>query len=174
MPPSENKDVEEETGGKEWTSKRFFNTHAFRSMAVLGTLAVAGYSSSSKSSTSSVSSSSSLVLSSKMGATVHVLSFATWFGTNFYTTFVLGITMFNNLPRKTFGTLQSKLFPKYFMLCSSTLVLQVSTVCSCVLSRCHQVFLRLRVLEKLAGCLNRNDCCYCIFFCCTDLTTYKL
>jgi ABC-type spermidine/putrescine transport system permease subunit II len=59
------------------------------------------------------------------GAVLHTLSFATWFGSVAYTTFVLGITMFKNLPRQTFGKLQAKLFPKYFFLGSVCLVLQV-------------------------------------------------
>ena len=42
---------------------------------------------------------------------LHITAFGTWFGTIAYTTFVAGITMFRNLPRQTFGKLQSKLFP---------------------------------------------------------------
>ena len=45
-----------------------------------------------------------------------------------YTTFVLGITMFKNLPRQTFGKLQAKLFPKYFLLSTITIMLQVSVL----------------------------------------------
>lgn len=60
-------------------------------------------------------------------ASLHVLAFGTWFGTVAYTTFVAGITMFRNLPRRTFGQLQAKLFPKYFALSSIALVLQVCT-----------------------------------------------
>ena len=36
--------------------------------------------------------------------------------------------MFKNLPRQTFGKLQSKLFPKYFSLCSLTIMLQIVTL----------------------------------------------
>ena len=58
-------------------------------------------------------------------ASVHLLSFSIWFGTVVYTTFVAGITMFKNLPRRVFGTLQSKLFPLYFRLCSGMIGVQV-------------------------------------------------
>jgi len=34
-------------------------------------------------------------------AILHLLSFATNFGCNFYTTFILGLAMFKNLPRRT-------------------------------------------------------------------------
>lgn len=47
---------------------------------------------------------------------VHMLAFGSWFGTLVWTSFVLGIVAFKNLPRQTFGKLQSKLFPKYFAL----------------------------------------------------------
>lgn len=108
--------VEEGTvSNKEWTTKRLHNTQAFRSATILGALLIAGVS--SKSPFASLPNTSAAIL--------HTLSFATWFGTVAYTTFVAGITMFKNLPRKTFGKLQSKLFPKYFSLCSVTLILQV-------------------------------------------------
>lgn len=45
---------------------------------------------------------------------VHMLANATWLGSVVWTTFIAGITMFKNLPRQTFGRLQSKLFPLYF------------------------------------------------------------
>mmetsp|Transcript_13459 Transcript_13459/g.27692 ORF Transcript_13459/g.27692 Transcript_13459/m.27692 type:complete len:219 (+) Transcript_13459:264-920(+) len=67
-----------------------------------------------------------LIIPPKTAATVHLLSFATWFGTVVYTTFVAGITMFKNLPRRTFGTLQSKLFPLYFQLCTAMIGVQAS------------------------------------------------
>ncbi|CAM9945655.1 unnamed protein product, partial [Phaeothamnion confervicola] len=47
---------------------------------------------------------------------LHVLAFAVWIGSSFWTTFFAGITMFRNLPRQTFGRLQSKLFPQFFAL----------------------------------------------------------
>lgn len=97
----------------EWTKKRIWNTATFRSAAIL--LALAGLTSSSS-------------LPAHAAATVHLLAFATWFGSVAYTTFIAGITMFKNLPRQTFGKLQGKLFPKYFMLGSVTLILQLVTL----------------------------------------------
>ena len=98
-----------------WTKPRLHNNPMVRSAVLLGALAATG-------------------LSAPFGklpytalASIHLLSFATWFGTVFYTTCIAGLTMFKNLPRQTFGKLQSKLFPKYFSLCSLTIVLQVST-----------------------------------------------
>lgn len=102
--------------GEEWTKPRLHNTATFRSLAILGALTAAG-----------VSSKSPLaMLSVQTKAALHLFSYATWFGTMVYTTFVLGITMFKNLPRTTFGKLQAKLFPKYFALSSIAIVLQVS------------------------------------------------
>lgn len=39
-------------------------------------------------------------------AFVHLLAYGLWMGTNVWTTFFAGITMFKNLPRQTFGRLQ--------------------------------------------------------------------
>ena len=99
-----------------WTEPRMHNTRAFRSLALLGALAAAGLSSNSP---------LTKVLSAQSLAALHLFSYSTWFGTMVYTTFILGITMFKNLPRKTFGTLQAKIFPKYFALSSIAIVLQV-------------------------------------------------
>jgi Domain of unknown function (DUF4149) len=112
-----------ENDKEEWTKKRLHNTAAFRSAALLLALAAAGRASSSTVAAPVVS-----LLPATMAASIHVLSFATWFGTVAYTTFVAGITMFQNLPRQTFGRLQAKLFPKYFSLCSVAIVLQLVTL----------------------------------------------
>ena len=106
----------EESG--EWTEKKLHNTPLFRSGSILAALGLAGY----------VSGSPLAALPSKTAATVHLLAFGTWFGSVVYTTFIAGITMFKNLPRKTFGRLQSKLFPKYFMLGATTILLQLITL----------------------------------------------
>jgi Domain of unknown function (DUF4149) len=98
-----------------WITPRLHNTAAFRSLALLGAITAAGWSSQSP----------LALLSAQATAALHLFSFATWFGTMVYTTFVLGITMFKNLPRQTFGKLQAKLFPMYFALSSVTIVLQV-------------------------------------------------
>lgn len=102
-----------DTPPEPWTKPRLHNNPLVRSAIVLSALALAG-----------LSSPFSKLPSATLG-TVHLLSFATWFGTVFYTTFIAGLTMFKALPRQTFGKLQSKLFPKYFGLCSVTIVLQV-------------------------------------------------
>lgn len=101
-----------------WTPQMIHNSMAFRIAAVVGVGAMV-----SQNSASSV-----LFLSLKTSALIHLFSFATWFGTVMYTTFVLGMTMYKNLPRRTFGTLQSKLFPKFFALCSLTIALQLLTL----------------------------------------------
>ena len=71
----------------EWTKARIWNTKVFRSAAILAALGAAGY----------VSGSPLASLPGKTAATIHLLSFGTWFGTVFYTTFIAGITMFKNL-----------------------------------------------------------------------------
>ncbi len=40
-----------------------------------------------------------------------------------------GITMFKNLPRQTFGKLQSKLFPLYFILSTGMTAVLLGTLC---------------------------------------------
>ena len=99
-----------------WTKPRLHNNPLVRSAVVLSALMLAGRSAPFSK------------LNSTLAGSVHLLSFATWFGTVFYTTFIAGITMFKALPRQTFGKLQSKLFPKYFSLCSLSIVLQVSSL----------------------------------------------
>lgn len=105
------------------------NSNFFRAISVLYALLFAVYTTSkSSAATTNVLSKlgKHLVVSSKAAAAVHMLSFGTWFGTVVYTTFVTGITMFKNLPRRTFGKLQSKLFPLYFQTCTGMLALQVN------------------------------------------------
>lgn len=62
--------------------------------------------------------------------TVHLFLFACFYGCTVWVTFVAGIVMFKNLPRHTFGNLQSKLFPRYFQFCGaavgSCLLLEVA------------------------------------------------
>lgn len=100
----------------EWTKKRIHNTNWFRSGAMLLAVGLMGASQASP----------LAKLSAQAAAVLHLFAFSTWFGTNVYTTFVVGIVAFKNLPRQTFGKLQAKLFPKYFALGSICLVLQVS------------------------------------------------
>ncbi|KAG0554511.1 hypothetical protein M758_12G100600 [Ceratodon purpureus] len=61
---------------------------------------------------------------------VHLLSFATAFGTSLWASFIGGIIMFKNLPRHQFGNLQAKMFPAYFkllMVCCSFCVSAMAT-----------------------------------------------
>jgi hypothetical protein len=53
-------------------------------------------------------------LTAKLLGFVHMMAFGFWFGTLAWTSTIFGIVAFRNLPRQTFGKLQSKLFPKYF------------------------------------------------------------
>ncbi len=107
------------------------NSPIFRAIAVLYALIFAIYQGSNSSSAAANGTlqkiSKYFILPPSAAATVHLLSFATWFGTVVYTTFVAGITMFKNLPRRIFGTLQSKLFPLYFQLGTIMIGLQVSS-----------------------------------------------
>lgn len=112
------------------------NSPFFRSLAILYALLFAIYQGSAAGTTTGALQKigNRLVLPPNAAATVHLLSFATWFGTVVYTTFISGITMFKNLPRRVFGKIQSKLFPLYFQLCSVMIGVQVrccSELCAC-------------------------------------------
>jgi hypothetical protein len=65
---------------------------------------------------------------------VHLLSFMSWFGCSMWVSFVAGIVMFRNLPRHTFGRLQSKLFPAYFTFSAILLVLSITSASALSLS----------------------------------------
>ncbi|XP_022786364.1 transmembrane protein 205-like [Stylophora pistillata] len=56
---------------------------------------------------------------------LHLISFGTWFGMQFWVTFIAGYKMYFTLTRHTFGNLQSQLFPVYFTVgsCLSTVAL---------------------------------------------------
>lgn len=58
---------------------------------------------------------------------IHLMAFAVFFGTNFWNSFFVGITMFKNMPRQMFGRVQSKLFPLYFGLTTSCNIVLLST-----------------------------------------------
>jgi hypothetical protein len=59
---------------------------------------------------------------------VHIFCYGSWLGTLVWTTFIAGITMFRNLPRQTFGRLQSKLFPAYFALSAACCAIMLGSV----------------------------------------------
>lgn len=94
-------------GDGEWTKKRLHNTPLFRSAAILIAIVAGGLSSKSP----------LTALPKATSATLHVLAFGTWFGSLVYTTFVLGITMFKNLPRRTFGQIQVRVKNCSFSFC---------------------------------------------------------
>ncbi|KAF5837337.1 hypothetical protein DUNSADRAFT_4496 [Dunaliella salina] len=60
--------------------------------------------------------SSTTFLPSRLISFLHIIAYAVWLGSNVWHTIFAALTMFKNLPRQTFGMLQSKLFPKYFAL----------------------------------------------------------
>ena len=118
---------DESESDKPFIRPALHNSTFFRSLAILYALLFAIYQSSSSSAVAVNNAllqkmGKYLVLPPNSAATVHLLSFATWFGTVVYTTFVAGITMFKNLPRRVFGKIQSKLFPLYFQLGSVMLL----------------------------------------------------
>jgi len=96
-----------------WVAPAVHNRNSVRLLALLSTLLLA--------------SGSTVFVSKQLTLFVHLLAYATWLGSVIYTTFVAGITMFRNLPRKTFGRLQSKLFPLYFQLCTGMLIVLLTT-----------------------------------------------
>ena len=86
-----------EDGGAAADDKPFIrpaihNSPFFRSLAILYALLFAIYQGTTPSAVASVG--KHLILSPKAAATIHLLSFGTWFGTVVYTTFIAGITMF--------------------------------------------------------------------------------
>ena len=57
---------------------------------------------------------------------VHLFSFVFWYGTLLFFTFIQAPLLFKTLPRETFGLVQSKLFPAYYLIsyiCGTLLVL---------------------------------------------------
>jgi hypothetical protein len=58
---------------------------------------------------------------------IHLFSWALWFGISMYTTFVLGLALFKSVDRRTFGKVQSVLFPIYFLLQTCTILLAALT-----------------------------------------------
>jgi len=62
---------------------------------------------------------------------LHMLAFSSWFGCSVWVSFVAGLVMFKNLPRHTFGRLQAKLFPAYFLF--SAIMIGIAMVTSSAL-----------------------------------------
>jgi hypothetical protein len=59
---------------------------------------------------------------------IHLFAFASWFGCSIWVSFIAGIVMFKNLPRHTFGRLQSKLFPAYFIFSALCIGISLASV----------------------------------------------
>ncbi|KXZ48274.1 hypothetical protein GPECTOR_29g51 [Gonium pectorale] len=90
------------------------NTPVVRALSVLGAVAAV--------------SATSAVLPSAFGAFLHVTAYAVLLGAQLWNTFFVGITMFKNLPRQTFGKLQAKMFPQYFALTAGANLLALGTL----------------------------------------------
>lgn len=58
---------------------------------------------------------------------LHLLAFSSWFGCSVWVSFIAGIVMFKTLPRHTFGRLQSKLFPAYFLFSAGAIIIAIVT-----------------------------------------------
>lgn len=71
---------------------------------------------------------SSEYVPAKVAACTHLLAWGLWLGSNIWTTFAVGITMFKNMPRQMFGRVQAKLFPQYFATATAAVVLQMGTL----------------------------------------------
>ena len=96
-------------------SPSLFNNPAVRAVAIAAGVAAAA------TGTSALSSAGTL-------ASVHLTAFGISLGTQIYTTFFLGLAMFRNLPRQTFGRLQAKLFPIYFAVVAATTLFQFASL----------------------------------------------
>ena len=85
------------SGDKPFIRPALHNSPFFRSLAILYALLFAIYQGSNAPSDATANALQKVgkyfILSPKAAATVHLLSFATWFGTVVYTTFVAGITV---------------------------------------------------------------------------------
>lgn len=151
------KETNETSDDKPFIRPALHNSPVFRSLAILYALLFAIYQGSTAAPATNALQKIGrhFILSPKAAATVHLLSFATWFGTVAYTTFVTGIIMFKNLPRRIFGTLQSKLFPLYFQLCSAMIGLQVLTLTAMpdILSKTSEVSLAIAFFTTLLNLL---------------------
>jgi hypothetical protein len=98
------------------------NIQLVRAFILATVLAGCSWFSSSSSSSSNIGSpnSHSLML-------LHLLAFSSWFGCSVWVSFPAGIVMFKTLPRHTFGRLQSKLFPAYFIFSAGAIIIAIGT-----------------------------------------------
>jgi len=144
---------EDNDDDKPFIQSAIHNSPFFRSLAILYALLFAIYQGSNVGELQKLS--RFVLLSPKAAATVHLLSFSTWFGSVVYTTFVAGITMFKNLPRRVFGKIQAKLFPLYFQLGSALLSVQILTLIAMpdILSKTSEVSLGVAFIATLLNLL---------------------
>ncbi|XP_037674230.1 transmembrane protein 205 [Choloepus didactylus] len=78
---------------------------------------------------------------------VHLLFLSGAWGMQMWVTFVSGFLLFRNLPRHTFGLVQSKLFPYYFHICTACAFVNL-----CILAPQH-AWTRLTFWEASQLCL---------------------
>lgn len=71
---------------------------------------------------------SSRILPAQGTLFVNLLAYAIVLGSTIWNTFFVGLTMFKNMPRQTFGKVQSKLFPRYFALTTAATIVMLSTL----------------------------------------------
>mmetsp|Transcript_19855 Transcript_19855/g.60172 ORF Transcript_19855/g.60172 Transcript_19855/m.60172 type:complete len:261 (-) Transcript_19855:25-807(-) len=129
-------------GKKGWTKAAVWNKNLFRAMALgLSALAVA------KTATPLAVGKFAPLL-----AFSHLTAHSFWFGSMLYTTFIAGMTMYKNLPRKTFGNLQSKLFPQYFRF--GVFAVLVELVTARALGMATANITKMLVTGLVAGVLN--------------------
>jgi len=74
----------------------------------------------------SVASAATFATSAKTAKLIHLLSWASYFGTSVWISFFQGIIAFKTIPRHMFGRLQSKMFPVYFAFQTGTLALSLA------------------------------------------------
>lgn len=79
-----------------------------------------------------------------MAIVLHLMCAGTWLGVNIWTTFIAGFVMIKNMPRQTFGKVQSKLFPLLFGLttaCSTVVLatLYMGPLAEIATPRCGQI-----------------------------------
>jgi len=86
----------------------------------------------------------------------HLLAVGIFLGTSFYVSFIAGIVMFKNLPRQTFGRLQSKLFPLYFGLLTACAGVAFATLAASTPggSRSEEDAAKTKALGKRFGALH--------------------
>lgn len=115
------------------------NTWYFRFGALLGTLALAAE--------------PGALLGQRGLAFLHLFTFSLGAGALTWVTFVSGIVMFKNMPRTTFGRVQSRLFPIYFAWTTIVCAIQMVTIAALVPSHFPLIVLSFELVSALANWL---------------------